>query len=59
VETSVFGVIFAIHYQWYRNIKILIIAHAIMDFLSIWVFKLAQVLPYAAPLLSFNEQRFS
>jgi membrane protease YdiL (CAAX protease family) len=26
------GVIFAIHYQWYRNIKILIATHAFIDF---------------------------
>ena len=27
-----FGVVFAIHYQWYRNITILIITHAIVGF---------------------------
>jgi membrane protease YdiL (CAAX protease family) len=32
--TFLFGIVFAIHYQWYRNISILIITHAIIDFVS-------------------------
>ena len=36
--TFLFGIVFAIHYQWYRNISILIITHAIIDFLSLFVF---------------------
>jgi membrane protease YdiL (CAAX protease family) len=35
------GVVFAIHYQWYRNLKILIITHAAIDFISFCIFKLA------------------
>ena len=36
------GIIFAIHYQWYRNIKILIVTHVIIDFISFMIFKLMQ-----------------
>ena len=32
--TFLFGIVFAIHYQWYRNISILIIVHAVIDFVS-------------------------
>ena len=35
------GVIFAIHYQWYRNIKILIVTHAFIDFVSFLVHRIA------------------
>jgi membrane protease YdiL (CAAX protease family) len=43
IFTFCFGIVFAIHYQWYRNIKILIVAHAIFDLISFSVFKLAQI----------------
>jgi|SRR6185503_3831268 len=32
--TFLFGIVFAIHYQWYRNISILIITHAVIDLVS-------------------------
>jgi len=32
--TFLFGIVCAIHYQWYRNISILIITHAVIDFVS-------------------------
>jgi membrane protease YdiL (CAAX protease family) len=36
--TFFFGVVFAIHYQWYRNVTILIITHAVIDFISFLIF---------------------
>jgi membrane protease YdiL (CAAX protease family) len=35
IFTFLFGVVFAVHYQWYRNIAILIITHAIVDLIAI------------------------
>jgi membrane protease YdiL (CAAX protease family) len=40
IFATLFGVVFAIHYQWYRNIKILILTHACIDFISICLYKL-------------------
>jgi membrane protease YdiL (CAAX protease family) len=48
IFASLFGVVFAIHYQWYRNIKILIVSHAIVDLVSFLVFRLA--MNYHIPL---------
>ncbi|MCO5945725.1 CPBP family intramembrane glutamic endopeptidase [Mucilaginibacter flavidus] len=48
IFATLFGVVFAIHYQWYRNIKILIITHACVDFVSLCIFKLA--LHYHLPI---------
>lgn len=48
IFATLFGVVFAIHYQWYRNIKILIVTHACVDFVSICIFKLA--LHYHLPI---------
>lgn len=42
IFTFCFGVVFAIHYQWYRNIKILIITHALVDLSSFLLFMLLQ-----------------
>ena len=42
------GVVFAIHYQKYRNIKMLMIAHALVDliaFLSFWLLHVKLHLP--------------
>ena len=41
IFATLFGAVFAIHYQWYRNIKILIITHACVDFVSLFIFKMA------------------
>ncbi|MDB4919880.1 type II CAAX endopeptidase family protein [Mucilaginibacter sp.] len=48
IFTTLVGVVFAIHYQWYRNIKILIFTHACIDLVSFLVFRLA--LAYHLPL---------
>ncbi|MDP9080901.1 MAG: CPBP family intramembrane metalloprotease [Bacteroidota bacterium] len=48
IFASLFGVVFAIHYQWYRNIKILIVSHAIVDLVSFLIFRLA--MHYHLPL---------
>lgn len=45
---TLFGVVFAIHYQWYRNIRILIITHAVIDMVSFMLFKAA--MHYHLPL---------
>ncbi len=36
------GVIFAIHYQMYRNIKVLMLTHAIIDLIAFLIFRTAQ-----------------
>lgn len=41
ISATLIGAIFAIHYQWYRNIKVLILTHAVIDFIAFSVFKLA------------------
>jgi len=41
IFATLFGIVFAIHYQWYRNIRILMFTHAAVDFVSVCVFKLA------------------
>jgi membrane protease YdiL (CAAX protease family) len=41
IFATLFGVVFAIHYQWYRNIKILIFTHACVDLVSFLAFRLA------------------
>jgi membrane protease YdiL (CAAX protease family) len=38
VFTFCLGVVFAIYYKWYRNIKVLIFTHAFIDFVSFLVF---------------------
>jgi len=44
IFTFLFGVVFAIHYQWYRNIKVLIVTHILIDFISFLLFSLLQSL---------------
>ncbi|ASU33155.1 CPBP family intramembrane glutamic endopeptidase [Mucilaginibacter xinganensis] len=41
IFATLFGVVFAIHYQWYRNIRVLIFTHACVDLVSFLVFRLA------------------
>jgi membrane protease YdiL (CAAX protease family) len=48
IFATLVGVVFAIHYQWYRNIKILIFTHACVDLVSFLVFRLA--LAYHIPI---------
>ena len=38
IFTFCLGVVFAIYYQWYRNIKVLIFTHAFIDFVSFLIF---------------------
>jgi membrane protease YdiL (CAAX protease family) len=48
IGTFLFGIVFAIHYQKYRNIKMLIIAHTLMDliaFLAFWFVHVKMHLP--------------
>ncbi len=42
IFTFCIGVVFAIYYQWYRNIKVLIFTHAFIDFVSFLIFGYAQ-----------------
>lgn len=39
IFATLFGVVFAIHYQKYRNIKILMVTHALIDLISFLVHK--------------------
>jgi membrane protease YdiL (CAAX protease family) len=48
IFATLFGVVFAIHYQLYRNIKILILTHACIDLVSFLIFRLA--LHYHLPI---------
>jgi membrane protease YdiL (CAAX protease family) len=48
IFATLFGVVFAVHYQRYRNIKILIVTHACVDFVSLCIFKVA--LHYHLPI---------
>jgi len=48
IFATLFGGVFAIHYQWYRNIKILIVTHACVDLVSFLIFRLA--LAYHLPV---------
>ncbi|MES2107909.1 MAG: type II CAAX endopeptidase family protein [Bacteroidota bacterium] len=48
IFASLIGFIFGIHYQWYRNIKVLIVTHALVDFISLCIFKAA--LHYHLPI---------
>jgi len=42
IFTFCFGVVFAIHYQWYRNIKVLILTHALVDLMAFLSFMVLQ-----------------
>jgi len=41
IFATLFGAVFAIHYQLYRNIKILIFTHACVDLVSFFIFRVA------------------
>jgi membrane protease YdiL (CAAX protease family) len=45
---TLFGVAFAIHYQWYRNIRILIFTHACVDLVSFLIFRV--MMAYHLPI---------
>jgi len=47
-----FGVVFAIHYQWYRNITILIITHAIVDLVAFLLTGFAEAYKHAHHIVS-------
>ena len=38
IFTFCIGVVIAIYYQWYRNVKVLIFTHAAIDFISFLIF---------------------
>jgi uncharacterized protein len=42
IFTFFFGVVLAIHYQWYRNIKVLILSHALVDLIAFLGFMVIQ-----------------
>jgi len=42
IFTFCFGIVLAIHYQWYRNIKVLILSHALVDLISFLGFMVLQ-----------------
>lgn len=48
IFAALFGAVFAIHYQVYRNIKILIFTHACIDLVSFFIFRFA--LHYHLPI---------
>jgi membrane protease YdiL (CAAX protease family) len=42
IFTFLLGVVFAVYYQMYRNIKVLIITHAIIDLIAFLLFRFVQ-----------------